>query len=414
MLILYRLLTTLIYLVAFPILRLRAASGDLKWRHRLGLIPADESSDIWLHASSVGEVKVISYLLQYLRDKKPALRMRLTVMTDAGFKVAQQLDIPGLAVGFLPLDSLPTVRRSMQAINPAVLVIAETEIWPNLIMEADRRSVPQILVNGRMTERAFRRYNRATGFMRHLLSRYDHFFFKTDEDASRYRQLGVADEKSIVAGDMKFDAPLLPRSEGRRAEIRYRLGVSPQDFLIVAGSTRKGEEALLLEAFATRLSADGSAGLRLVMAPRHLERIDDVKQMCIDAGVRYAIYGDSDVQAQVILINQMGVLSDLYMASDICFVGGTLVDIGGHNVLEPVWAGSPVLFGPHVSNVLEAATYILSNNYGAQVSTGSELAEVVAHVQAGETRFTIKSDDARPDSATARAGDYILGRLSDV
>ena len=414
MLFLYRQLTTLIYLIAFPVLRLKAVSGNLKWCHRLGLIPTEQSYDIWLHASSVGEVKVISHLLHYLRDKKPKLRMRLTVMTDAGFKVAQKLSIPDLAVGYLPLDNFSVIRRTMKIINPAMLVIAETEIWPNLIMEANHRSVPLVLVNGRMTDRAFQRYSRVPGFMRHLLEKYNHFFFKTDGDASRYQQLGVTEEQSTVAGDMKFDAPLLPRSEGRRAEIRHRLGVGEQDFMIVAGSTRKGEETLLLEALATRLSAEDSTGLRLVIAPRHLERIDEVKQVCIDAGVRYAIYGDSDLKATVILINQMGLLNDLYLASDISFVGGTLVDIGGHNLLEPVWAGCPVLFGPSVGNVEEAATYILSNNYGAQVSSGSKLAEVIAHVQTGEIKFAIKSDESLSDSATARAGDFILGRLNDV
>jgi len=335
-------------------------------------------------------------------------------MTDAGLKIAGQLDIYGLTVGYLPLDSLPSVRRSMRAINPAMMIIAETEIWPNLIMEANRRSIPLVLVNGRMTEGASRRYRRFSGSMKSLLSCYDHFFFKTNEDADRYHRLGVTTDKSEVAGDMKFDAPMLTHSEGRRAEIRHRLGVEQQDFMIVAGSTRNGEEALLIEAFATRLSTDSPTRLQLVIAPRHLERIDDVKQICIEAGVRYAIYGSIDTYAPVILINQMGLLNDLYMASDISFVGGTLVDIGGHNLLEPVWTGTPVLFGPYVSNVWEAAAYILSNNYGAKVSSARELAEIVAHIQAGEIKFAVKGDNALSSSATARAGDFILGRLSNV
>ncbi|RKX25534.1 MAG: hypothetical protein DRP47_09675 [Candidatus Zixiibacteriota bacterium] len=416
MLLLYRLLTSLIYAFVFPVIRLKAACGNIKWQQRLGLIPNDQLCDIWLHASSVGEVKVVSYLLQYLRDRRTDLHLRLTVMTEAGFKIAKQLEISGLAVGYLPLDCRGAVKKTLNGVKPSMMVIAETEIWPNLILEAGSRNIPVILINGRMSEKAFGKYHRFSSAMHRLLSYYDRFFFKTEADANRFRQLGVTTKQLVITGDMKFDAPLVPRSKGRRAEVRHRLGVDDRDFLVIAGSTREGEETLLLKALAAKLSSsdvDVSA-IRLILAPRHIERIDDVKQACVDAGVHYAVYGHPDRKSPVILIDRMGLLNELYSVADISFVGGTLVNIGGHNLLEPVWAGTPVLFGPYLSNVTEAAEYILDHDYGARVSSAQELADIITQFQSGKIEFAVKRENDIADSATAKAGDYILGRLNNV
>ncbi|MEA2031484.1 MAG: glycosyltransferase N-terminal domain-containing protein [candidate division Zixibacteria bacterium] len=416
MLFLYHLFTSLIYAIVFPVIRLKAAYGNIKWQHRLGLISDDKQCDVWLHASSVGEVKIVSYLLKYLSDKRPELKLRLTVMTETGFRVAKQLDISNLVVGYLPLDCRRVVQRTMDAIKPSMVVIAETEIWPALIMETGRRNIPLILINGRMSKNAFGRYRRLSSAIQRLLEQYDYFFLKTEQDAVRYRHLGATVEKSEIAGDMKFDAPLMPRSEGRRNEIRHRLGVNESDFLIVAGSTREGEESLLLQALSAYLVSENSdvPAIRLVFAPRHTNRIDDVKQVCIDAGVRYSIYSHPDRESAVILVDRMGLLNELYTAADISFVGGTLVDIGGHNLLEPVWAGTPVLFGPYLSNVLEAAEYIIDNNYGARVSTAQELADVTARFQLGKIEFAVKSENDLANSATTKAGKHILDRLENV
>lgn len=382
------------------------------WRGRLGLISPLGPRDVWMHAASVGEVKVLGYLIDYLRKQDATLRIHVTVMTRAGFKTAtDQLGDKGdsVTLSYFPMDAPPAIRRSLDLINPALLVIAETEIWPNLISQAAQRNIPIVLVNGRMSEKAFRMYRYVRSFTKKLLALYDRFFFKTEGDFERYRHFGVTPGNSVVVGDMKFDAPLLPRSEGRRSEMRARAGVSGDSFLLVAGSTRPGEEAILANLF--RAVHAKHKNFRMIIAPRHVERVGEVKALLEEKGLAYNLYGDASTANGIILVDRMGFLNDLYMVADLAFVGGTLVDIGGHNILEPVWAGTPVIFGPYLSNVSEASDYILANSYGAKVASESDLVGLLQQVIAGELSFAVKTENDLCNSPTAMVGDYILKRL---
>ncbi len=411
---LYRLITTLIYYLLYPVGRIKAGRGQSSelWRGRLGLLGQVGPTDFWMHASSVGEVKVLSYLIDYLKKQDPNLTIHVTVMTRAGFKtLTDQLADRGDRVTFsyFPLDAVAVMRRSLDLINPALLVIAETEIWPNLVDQAAGRNIPIVLINGRMSEKAFKIYRYVRPFVKKLLAPYDRFFFKTEGDFERYRHFGVTAENSAVIGDMKFDAPLRPRSEGRRHEMRARARVTDDHFLLVAGSTRPGEEVILANVFRAVFSI--RRNFRMIIAPRHVERIGEVRALLEEKGLRYTVYGDASTANGIILVDRMGLLNDLYMAADLAFVGGTLVDIGGHNILEPVWAGTPVVFGPHLGNVLEAAEYILANGYGAEVASESDLEVLLQQVIAGDRSFAVKTESDLRSSPTAAAGDYILGRL---
>ncbi len=414
--ILYKLVAWLIYGILYPVGRLRImmATGVSRelWRGRLGRIDPVSPGGIWMHAASVGELKVIGYLIDHLRSRNSTLTIHITVMTKAGYRLATER-MAGvddtITVSFLPLDASGPVRRTLARIRPAMLVIAETEIWPNLISQAHRGRIPVVLVNGRMSEKSYRRYRLVQKALASLLTGYDRFFFKTESDFRRFRDLGVTAEQAVVAGDMKFDAPLLPRSEGRRQEIRSRAGVAPDDFLLVAGSTRPGEETIL----ADLVTAIGDRQLRLVIAPRHVERVAEIKAMLDSKKLPAVIYGQSGHEP-VILVDRMGLMNDLYLAADLAFVGGTLVDIGGHNILEPVWAGTPVLFGPYLSNVAEAAEYIVSHDYGAKIDSGPELAPMVKQVMARDRTFAIKTENDRLTSPTAVIGNYILKKLQSA
>jgi tRNA (guanine-N7-)-methyltransferase len=411
---LYRLITFLVYCVLYPVGRRKATrgQGNELWRGRLGLIEPLGPRDIWMHASSVGEVKVLGYLIDYLKKQDPKLMIHVTVMTRAGFKTAtNQLSDKGdgITLSYSPLDASPIIRRFLDLINPTLLVIAETEIWPNLVNQATQRNIPIVLVNGRMSEKAFKMYRYVRSFMKKLLAPYDRFFFKTEGDFERYRHFGVTPGNSVVVGDMKFDAPLLPHSEGRRSEMRARAGVASDHFLLVAGSTRSGEEAILANIFSAVFAKHNN--FRMIIAPRHVERVGEVKVLLEEKGLQCDLYGAASTANGIILVDRMGLLNDLYMAADLAFVGGTLVDIGGHNVLEPVWAGVPVVFGPYLSNVSEAAEYILANSYGAKVTSESDLARLLRQVIVGELSFTVKTENDLRNSPTATAGDYILKRL---
>ncbi len=405
----YRLLTRFIHIATYPVTRLRAARGHQMWRDRLGLNADDSSADVWLHAASVGEVKVLSHLCEYLRRKRPAIRIYLTVITEQGFQSARRLLPESVAVRYFPADTTTVVARVLDRIRPRCLVIAETEIWPNLITLASERGIAVILVNGRMSDTGFKRYRLIGSFLARLLARYDRFFFKSELDAARYRRFGVPETKYRVVGDMKFDAPLWPRYDERIARIRADLGAAPGDFLVVAGSTRPGEESLLVEML-TRLRADDGR-CRLVIAPRHVERLDEVRQVCRDSGIEPDIYGNPVSGAPVVIVDRMGLLMDLYMAADLAFVGGTLVDIGGHNILEPVWAGTPVLYGPSLGNVADAAEYIESHNYGARVADSTALTDTVRAVRDGRRTFARKTEHDLSTSAVAVTGDYVLAKL---
>jgi 3-deoxy-D-manno-octulosonic-acid transferase len=307
---------------------------------------------------------------------------------------------------------MSAVGRSLDRIRPRCIVIAETEIWPNLIDVAAGRQIPVILVNGRMSEKSFRRYRRVAGSLGKLLSLYDRFFFKTEEDRERFASFGVEDSRSVVSGDMKFDAPLDERSEGRITELRHRMSIVETDFLVVAGSTRPGEEKQLLAAY--RSLKREYPRLRLLLAPRHIERTDEIATLLKGLNEPYIMYGSDRTGEGVILVDKMGILNELYMAADVAFVGGTLVNIGGHNLLEPVWAGTPVLFGPHVGNVQEAADYIIEHRYGAGVTSVDDLARTLVTILDKRLSFETKSETDLKQAATSIAGDYIREKLGYV
>ena len=416
---LYSVFSRLVYWLLYPYARWRANGGSRKWRDRLGLILPGRA-DIWMHAASVGEVKVISTLVAYLLDARPGLRIHLTVMTPQGVASAEQLLGNRATISFFPMDVTPVMRRALIALSPRMIVVAETEIWPNLIREASRGGVPMVLVNGRMSEGSFGKYRLVKGAMRSLLSRYDRLLLKSEEDRERIAPFVADPERIEVAGDMKFDAPLQEKSATRVNRLRRELSVAPGQFLLVAGSTRPGEEVLLLEIY-RRVRAEYS-NLRLLLAPRHLDRLEEIEALVAAEGLvshRYGTVTESaaapeSFDSDVILVDRMGVLNDLYLAADLAFVGGTLVNIGGHNLLEPVWARTPVLFGPHTENVRDAAEYIKQHDYGMEVDSSDQFADLLGEIMNGDRCFAHKADTDDLTSATAIACTYILERMTDA
>ncbi|MDH4156086.1 MAG: hypothetical protein OEW00_02270 [candidate division Zixibacteria bacterium] len=417
MMLLYRILTFLLYAFIHPIGREKAALGRELWKGRMGLIPRVGPCHAWLHAASVGEVRVISCLVSFLKKERPDIKIHVTTVTPAGYRTALELLDSGTTLSYFPLDIPPVVKKTLDRIEPDVIAFAETEIWPNLIVEAAARKIPMILVNGRMSNKAFRRYRLVRASLGRLLGRYDRFFFKTDEDAERYRYfLGDGGEAGgplgEVGGDMKFDAPLNEKSPEQIKSLRDKLGLAPDQFLLVAGSTRPGEEAALGRLFKKLAPVDDR--FSLLLAPRHLERVAEVETLLHDMDLPFVVYPGAISPNRLMVINEMGLLHDLYAAADLAFVGGTLANVGGHNLLEPVWAGTPVLFGPSVDNVREAADYINANDFGAMVASENELEEMVEQVLRGRRKFRIKTEVNLKNSATARAGSYIISKLKNV
>jgi 3-deoxy-D-manno-octulosonic-acid transferase len=418
MLAIYRIFSYFVYTGFFVIGRFKAAAGRQLWRGRLGLIDKQGPVHLWIHAASVGEIRIVGYLVEYLLKRQPQLRIHVTTMTPAGYRTADAQMGDTVTLTYFPLDAPPAIGRTLDRIEPEAVVVAETEIWPNLICETIRRGIPMVQINGRMSPRAFRRYKRVRSLIGKLVNNYRHWFIKTDEDAKRYSHLGLRNELLTVTGDMKFDAPVTRQSNAQQSETRLRAGVSGDDFVFVAGSARPGEEQMLAELYA-ELSRRYDK-FRMIIAPRHVERVDEITNELDRANIRWCRFasGDSDrtvvPKCGLVLVDTLGQLNDIYQIADLAFVGGTMVPIGGHNLLEPVWAQTPVLFGPYIDNVREAAAYIIEHDYGMQVYGVEYLTNIVEKVYLGDKKFAIKQDSDLSDSTTAQIGTYLLGLLGNA
>ncbi len=409
MIFIYRLTVNIIYGVLYPYAWYKMVTGSEMWRDRLG--KADlQPCDIWLHASSVGEVTIISYLASWLKSERSALRLHVTTMTASGFATAKKRLSGQATISYFPIDKRSLMRRTLAKLKPKMVVIAETEIWPNLILECGRREIGMAKVNGRISPKAFRKYLWVRRTIGGLIARYDRIICKTADDLTRYRELGATASQAVLGGDMKFDAPLIEKTAPGVRGLRQSLGIGDHEFLFVCGSTRPGEEAILLGVYQAIRQSHGN--FRMLLAPRHLERLDEVRELIGQSGLAVHPVGSPLMNGEaVLLVEQMGILSGLYGAADLAFVGGTLVDIGGHNLLEPVWAQTPVIYGTNLSNVREAAAYIETHQFGACVQSAAEMVQLISKVISGIRIFKVKTVEDVSRSSVAAAGQYILGKL---
>lgn len=359
--ILYSLLLTAGALLALPwfLWKGRSTGKYLRtFRERMGSLPVylnvDGDRSIWIHAVSVGEVLAARPLVPALRERFPGHRLFLSTTTMTGNAVAKK-SIRGVdGLFYAPFDFPHPVRQALEVLNPSLLLLVETELWPNLIHEARRRGARVALVNGRISPRSFPRYRRVRRLLRHVLSEVDLFLMQGEAHAERIRALGAPADRVQVTGNLKFDAV----EPGRLPERLARLiqGGPPRP-LWVAGSTVGGEEELVLSAFHRVRERVPQA--RLLVAPRHPERFPAVPALVEAAGFRCLRRSALDPAAwrdgEVLLLDSLGELSQVYSLASVVFVGGSLVPAGGHNILEPAVSGRAVVVGPHMENFQEIA-----------------------------------------------------------
>jgi 3-deoxy-D-manno-octulosonic-acid transferase len=388
----------------------------LKWQNRLGfftnLEKKEDSITIWLHASSVGEVKVANILKNQLLKIESSLTIIITVMTDAGYQTGTQIADSANRIGFIPMDYSAPIKRFIKCVKPDAAVFIETEIWPNLICELPRFSIPMFLANGRLSQRSVRRYRRIKGTLKKLLAEYTYIMVQSEAEYNRFIEIGAAKDKLKIIGSLKFDAPPEIIDEVEKSRMRNLLPFANNAPVLTAGSTRKGEEDILLRVF-TQLRQK-IRNLVLIIAPRHLNRIPDIRKMLSDSNHRYVAHTEidnSEINYDIVLIDKIGILGSLYSISDIAFVGGTLVDIGGHNILEPVWAGIPVLFGPSIANVRDSAKYIIGNRLGAMVEDEKTLLLALTDFFENKSEFRRKSADSDEAPLARKTAQLILSRI---
>ena len=371
----YGVLTRIAAPVVFAATLVRATTDPSYRTHlgeRFGLGRRLPMPSIWLHAVSVGEVAAAAALVRALRTSHPDVPLVLTTATPTGRAQALALFGADVEVRFLPYDTSGSVRRFLARIRPRAAIIMETELWPNLLHECSRRGVPVLFASARLAPRSVPRYRRFGALFSAGL-RNAWVAAQSPADAARFIALGADPARTQVVGNLKFDMRLGEEVAEKGRELRRRyLGARP---VWTAGSTHEGEEDLLLDAHAVLERA--VRGALLVLAPRHPQRFDGVAALLERRGLVVDRRGRSETvrpEAQVLLLDSMGELTAFYAASDMAFVGGSLVPVGGHNLLEPAALGVPVITGPYTQNGPEIARLLIEAGGALEVADGVALA----------------------------------------
>src|SRR5436305_8340681 len=336
----------------------------------------------WLHAVSVGEVNVALKLASALRALEPDLHCVLSTTTTTGFAIANQNAPAWMEVIYTPLDYWPVMRRAFSVIRPVRIILVEAEVWPNLAAEGHTRRIPLVLVNARLSPRSERRYRRFRFFVAPIFRLLDLVCVPEEEDIERWTALGVPRNRIHVTGSIKFDPDVQPESQAVATSLRDVLPALSSDSLVIfGGSTHRGEEKMLAGIF-LRLRQQFPA-LRLFIAPRHVERLAEIRA---DLGVfplRVALASESQgrgADADCILLDTTGELQRWYGIATVVFVGKSLTVHGGQNPVEPIFAGKPVVFGRHMENFAMLAKRLVSNNGAIQVSDTDSLEGAVAEL----------------------------------
>ncbi len=345
---------------------------------RFGFGPKAAERGVWLHAVSVGEVQACAALVNALHRRHPEVPLTVTSFTPTGVARARALFGDLAQVRYLPYDLPGAVRRFLNRVRPRLAVIFETELWPNLYHECSRRRVPLVIASARISDRSVGRYQRLGRLFSDTLARASVVAAQGPEDAERFRSLGADPTGLQVTGNIKFDFELPVDIAARGAALRVQYAARRP--MWVAGSTHGGgEEAAVIAAHRIVLKSHPEA--LLVIAPRHPPRFGEVAQRLGESGLSFTRRSLPDSAGsrdrQVLLLDTLGELVGFYAAGDIAFVGGSLVDIGGHNLLEPAAAGLPILTGPHNFNSIDSARLLIGNGAAQVVTNAEELADRV-------------------------------------
>ncbi|MFC1806797.1 tetraacyldisaccharide 4'-kinase [Candidatus Omnitrophota bacterium] len=367
-----------------------------------------EKKNIWIHAVSVGEVMAISSLVLKLREEYPSHRLVITTVTETGNSVAKKLIKKDEVVLYLPFDLSFVVNKVFSYIKPHLLIITETELWPNLIRISGLLRVPTMLVNGRISENSFKRYKHVRLLMRRFLNKIDLFLMQSEADKERILYLGASESKVTISGNLKFDsANLSDISDASQKELKRLLNIEEDEKLLIAGSTHPGEEEMVLSAFDNL--RERYPKLKLLIGPRHVERAPDIEKLIKDHGLnsvrisdatnesvigsRCAVSGshldenrkpkteNRNLSITVFILDTIGQLKQFYSIADIVFIGGSLIKRGGQNILEPAALSKAIIFGPYMFNFRDIIEIFKADEAAIEIpdskSLGGEIARLL-------------------------------------
>ncbi|MFA5938969.1 MAG: lipid IV(A) 3-deoxy-D-manno-octulosonic acid transferase [Sinimarinibacterium sp.] len=415
--------TVLLYLLTpFVLLRLLWRSRELAdYRHRIGerfgFVPSPaQPVAVWVHAVSVGESLAALPLIRALIERHGKGRVLVTTTTPTGSARVREALGDQVVHVYAPYDLPDVVARFLGRMRPQRVVVMETELWPNLFRALARRRVPLIIANARLSPRSFKGYGRVRGFAAATLADCTHVAAQSDADAQRFRDLGAPAARVSTMGNIKFDqaVPDAQIAAGRT----LREGLGAQRAVWVAASTHEGEEEAVLAAHRQLLASRPDA--LLILVPRHPQRFDAVARLIEKSGVSHArrsqltTTADAGATVSVLLGDSMGEMFMYFAAADVAFVGGSLVPVGGHNVLEPAQLAKPVLFGPHMHNFIAARDLLLEAGGGQQTDADGLAAAVSALLADGERREAMGRAGQAAVAANRGARDRLLALIEAI
>jgi 3-deoxy-D-manno-octulosonic-acid transferase len=372
---------------------------------RLPAIPGAGRPTIWLHCVSVGETQAARPLAQAILQKFPAHRLIVSTVTRTGQRVAREVfRKEAAAIIYFPFDWGWTVRRALRHVGPELVLIMETELWPRFLRECRERGIRVALVNGRLSEKSFRRYQLIRSFIKRVVDCLDLALMQSEADARRMRALGLEAARVKVSGNVKFDLLADTEETAKTEGLRERFALNQSRPLIIAASTHATEERIALEAFKQLREAPEGREARLLIAPRHPERFNEVAALLSSSGLAWARRSfarrETDRTCDVILLDSIGELRAAYALAALVFVGGSIAPTGGHNVLEPAAAGACVVTGAHTNNFAAIIKAFLERDALVQLPP---LGEREAHTELARRFAELLSDDQRRSGMVKRA-----------
>ncbi|MEE8360386.1 MAG: 3-deoxy-D-manno-octulosonic acid transferase [Candidatus Omnitrophota bacterium] len=335
---------------------------------------------IWIHAVSVGEVMASRTLCEAILDKYPEKKLIVSTITKTGNDVANKYLKGRATIIYLPVDISWIVNKVIDTIGPSIFIIIETELWPNLITALSKRGIPVLLVNGRISPKSYRHYMKIRFFFKGILEKIALFCMQNEEYAKRIKNMGAPADRVVITGSVKFDAAAGSYAQGEmdREAIWRDLGLEENERLFIAGSTHRPEESIVLDIYKDLLKT--SPGLRLLIAPRHIDRVSEIEALVEKAGfdpVRVSECNRKPKTANrkppVIILDTMGRLSQIFSIGTVIFIGGSLMRKGGQNILEPAIFSKAILFGPHMFNFKDIANEFINAGAACMVKDGRDL-----------------------------------------
>lgn len=364
---------------------------------------------IWLHCSSVGEINLSETFIKKILEKRKE-RILLTLFTDTGYALAKEKfkNYDKIDIFYFPLDNKKELNKILEKINLKLLIVMETEIWYNLINLAKKQNSKIIFVNGRISDRSFSRYKTFKFYLKNLFKKVDKFYMQSDIDKKRIIELGANENKVVKSGNLKFDVNFQEYNEMEKTELLENFCVDNRE-IFVAGSSRSGEYEILLDAFSKLKNT------LFIIVPRHMDKLDMIENMIKEYGFSSKRFSqilqnkNKKEKVDIIIVDMIGILRKIYSVADFVFVGGTLVNIGGHSLLEPLYYKKMVLFGKYLSNVKDISQEILKRELGYKVENSADFLKGIEKIRTRQP--LVKEDISKLFLENKNIGDFILNDI---